>query len=88
MLIESKESSQWCPSELRENASSIVCIILRKDKDDIQVVIFVVLTELPAWKGAFYPHHLDPFSMRPHSHARGAQGVMDSTKKKGHSHVQ
>ena len=42
-------------------------------KNNIQYIIFVVFMELPAWKGAYCPRHVNPLSVRLFNHARGAQ---------------
>ena len=40
-------------------------------KNNIQYIIFVVFMELPTWKGAYCPHHVNPLSVRLFNHARG-----------------
>ena len=42
-------------------------------KNNIQYIIFAVFMELPTWKGAYYPCHVSPLSMRLFNHARGVQ---------------
>ena len=55
------------------NQNNMPCIwtIQSKHKDNIQYIIFVVFMELPTWKGAYCPCHVNPLSMRLFNNARG-----------------